>query len=42
VVLLEVEIAILTGAPVLAALLDSLPTGRQARERRALHEGLHG
>jgi tetraacyldisaccharide 4'-kinase len=39
---LEVELELLSGAPVLAALLDALPPARGLRERRALHEGLHG
>ena len=39
---LEVELAILRGAPVLAALLDALPAGTIRNERRSLHEGLHG
>ncbi len=42
VVLLDVSMAILSGEPVLAALFESLPVGRTTRERRALHEGLHG
>jgi len=39
---LEVELEIVAGAPVLAALLDALPPSRARRERSALHEGLHG
>ena len=39
---LEVELAFTAGAAVLDALLDALPPGRALRERRALHEGLHG
>ena len=39
---LEVELVLRFGAPVLAALLDALPPSRAARERAALHEGLHG
>jgi tetraacyldisaccharide 4'-kinase len=39
---LEVELTLLSGAPVLEALLDALPPSRAARERAALHEGLHG
>lgn len=39
---LEIELELTSGAPVLEALLDALPPGRALRERRALHEGLHG
>ena len=39
---LEVELELTAGAPVLAALLDALPESRARRERRTLHEGLHG
>jgi hypothetical protein len=39
---LAVEIELVEGAAVLAALLDALPRGRAARERASLHEGLHG
>ncbi len=39
---LEVELAIDAGLGVLDALLDALPDGRGRRERRNLHEGLHG
>ncbi|MEW6074505.1 MAG: tetraacyldisaccharide 4'-kinase [Planctomycetota bacterium] len=39
---LEVELAIERGGAVLDALLDALPLAAAARERRALHEGLHG
>lgn len=42
VVVLEVELEVLRGGPVLEALLDALPPGRATRERRSLHEGLHG
>jgi tetraacyldisaccharide-1-P 4'-kinase len=39
---LEVELSVDTGGPVLAALLDALPEGGARNERRTLHEGLHG
>jgi tetraacyldisaccharide 4'-kinase len=39
---LEVELRIDAGASVLDALLDALPVPDALRERRALHEGLHG
>jgi len=39
---LGVELEIGQGAGVLEALLDALPAGRPLRERRSLHEGLHG
>ena len=39
---LEVELEIVRGASVLAALLDALPVSESIRARRALHEGLHG
>ncbi len=39
---LEVELALVRGAPVLDALLDALPRGPRERERATLHEGLHG
>jgi len=39
---LEIELELLSGAQVLAALLDALPPGRRLAERRSLHEGLHG
>ena len=39
---LDVELALTSGAPVLEALLDALPAGRARRERASLHEGLHG
>ena len=39
---LEVELELVSGSPVLAALLDALPPSRARRERAALHEGLHG
>ena len=39
---LDVELRIVDGSAVLEALLDALPEARAARERRALHEGLHG
>lgn len=42
VLVLDVEIEIVDGAPALAALLDALPTSRAQRERAAIHEGLHG
>lgn len=38
----EVEIRLRAGEPVLEALLDALPESRAARERNAIHEGLHG
>jgi tetraacyldisaccharide 4'-kinase len=39
---LEIELEILRGRPVLEAQLESLPRGRAARLRASLHEGLHG
>lgn len=39
---LEIELEITRGDSVLSALLDGLSAGRAARERAALHEGLHG
>jgi tetraacyldisaccharide 4'-kinase len=39
---LEIELELLAGAGVLAALLDALPESESARERAAIHEGLHG
>ena len=39
---LEVEFELREGAPVLAALLESLRLGGSGRRRAALHEGLHG
>ncbi len=39
---LEVELAITRGEPVLTALLDGLPESQASRARRNLHEGLHG
>jgi tetraacyldisaccharide 4'-kinase len=39
---LEVDLVVDAGRPVLAALLDALRPGRARRERSALHEGLHG
>lgn len=39
---LEIELEIIAGEPVLEALLESLPTGRSRRLRESLHEGLHG
>ena len=40
--IVDIEIAVVRGGPVLAALLDALPDSRARRERRAIHEGLHG
>ncbi len=39
---LEVRFQFVRGAGVLEALLDALPPGKARRERRNLHEGLHG
>jgi tetraacyldisaccharide 4'-kinase len=39
---LQVELALVSGAPVLEALLDALPRSQAERERAALHEGLAG
>lgn len=39
---LEIDLRLRTGAPVLQALLEALPPSRAERERRNLHEGLHG
>jgi len=39
---LEIELELTRGEPVLNALLDSLPDGRRVEEQKALHEGLYG
>lgn len=39
---LEIELVIVRGEAVFEALLDALPDARATRERRNLHEGLHG
>jgi tetraacyldisaccharide 4'-kinase len=39
---LAAEFELREGEPVLAALLEALPAGDGERQRRALHEGLHG
>jgi len=39
---LEVELELVRGAPVLDALLDALPLSQRALEREAIHSGLHG
>lgn len=39
---LEIELEITRGDSVLTALLDSLPESRARRERKSIHEGLHG
>jgi tetraacyldisaccharide 4'-kinase len=39
---LAIELEIVAGAQVLAALLDALPATRAETVRRSLHEGLHG
>ena len=39
---LEVELELVEGQAALEALLEALPEARAARERGALHEGLHG
>jgi tetraacyldisaccharide 4'-kinase len=39
---LDVELELVEGAARIEALLDALPPSRSARERAALHEGLHG
>ena len=39
---LDVELEIVEGGEVLGTRLDGLPQGARARERQALHEGLHG
>jgi hypothetical protein len=39
---LEVDLVLLSGEPVLEALLDSLAPGSQAVERAALRAGMHG
>lgn len=39
---IEIAIDVVSGDAALTALLEALPEGRAARERRALHEGLHG
>jgi tetraacyldisaccharide 4'-kinase len=39
---LEIELLVVRGKPVLEALLDALPPGRLRFERLGLHEGLHG
>lgn len=42
VLVLDVDLEIVEGEDVLNALLDGLPEAAARRERRALHEGLHG
>lgn len=39
---LDVELELTQGAPVLAGILDSLPQGDAGRLRSSMHEGLHG
>lgn len=39
---LDVEMEVTRGRAILDALLDTLPASRAARERRSIHEGLHG
>jgi tetraacyldisaccharide 4'-kinase len=39
---LEVELELTRGLPVMYALLDALPDSRRGVERRALHEGMYG
>jgi len=39
---LDVEMEVTRGAPVLDALLDALPPTQRSRERASIHEGLHG
>ena len=39
---LLVELRVVSGEPVLRALLERLPPARAQRERENLHEGLHG
>lgn len=39
---LEIEFELVEGGAPLEAMLDALPASRAARERDALHEGLHG
>ncbi|MEM9803043.1 MAG: tetraacyldisaccharide 4'-kinase [Planctomycetota bacterium] len=39
---LDVELDVVRGRPILDAILDSLPASRAARERASIHEGLHG
>lgn len=39
---LEIELAITRGLPVMNAILDSLPESRRNEEQRALHEGMYG
>ena len=41
-IVLDVALSIQQGEDALEALLDGLPEGSSRRERRALHEGLHG
>lgn len=38
----DIELELVEGQGALEALLDALPESRSGRERRALHEGLHG
>jgi len=40
--ILEVELNVSRGRPILDALLDTLPPTQRARERASIHEGLHG
>lgn len=40
--ILDVALNVTTGRAILGALLDTLPESRAARERRSIHEGLHG
>lgn len=39
---LEIDLRLRRGAPVLQAMLESLPQSRAEIQRRSLHEGLHG
>ena len=39
---LDVEMEVTRGAPILDALLDALPPTQRSRERASIHEGLHG
>lgn len=39
---LDVEMSVTRGEPILDALLDALPPTQRSRERASIHEGLHG
>ncbi len=39
---LDVEMSVTRGEPIMDALLDTLPPSQRSRERASIHEGLHG